>query len=384
MDILNIRHLLCYLALVPAAVDPVLDAKWGTDWPFSGLTTFAHLPTVKCLVDPEQAFDAAIIGVPFDTAVSYRTGARFGPRAIRAASSRQTKLSGFNIRAGINPYQSWATITDCMDIPVTPMNNELALEQMTAGFSELLEHPTAHPKLGGSTPKLVALGGDHSIVLPHLRALRKKYGQPISVIHFDAHLDTYNPTKYASGPQDSVGSGVAEFTHGTMFWMAAQEGLLSDTCIHAGLRSRIGGIDYSDYLDDSKQGFARISCDDIDEIGVKGIVQVIKNRIPKGAPVYISVDIDVIDPSAAPGTGTPEVGGWSTRELIGMLRRLTGLNIVGADVVEVAPSYDQAEITAWAGAQVAYELLTSIVMEKSPGGVKSDPSKNIHVNHNEL
>lgn len=384
MSLPFILKVLYCLRLAFAVVDPVLQEKWGTDWPFSGLTTFAHLPTEKCLVDPDFAFDAGIIGVPFDTAVSYRTGARFGPRAIRAASSRQTRLSGFNTRAGINPYQSWATIIDCMDIPVTPMNNELALEQMTAGFIELLGHPTVHPGVGGSIPRLVALGGDHSVVLPHLRALRKKYNVPISVIHFDAHLDTYNPSKYASGPQDSIGSGVAEFTHGTMFWMANQEGLLSDTCIHAGLRSRIGGVDFSDYQDDSKQGFARISCDDIDEIGVKGIANVINKRIPKGAPVYISVDVDVIDPSAAPGTGTPEVGGWSTRELIGIIRRLKGLNIVGADVVEVAPSYDQAEITAWAGAQIAYELLTSIIMEKSPSEVRSDPSRLGQPSHNEL
>lgn len=351
------------LATAARASDEELQKRWGQDWPFSGISTFAHLPSQKCLTNSSATFDVGIIGVPFDTAVSYRPGARFGPRAIRAASMRQSDLRGFNARAGFNPYQNWATLLDCADIPVTPVDNKLALIQMTEGFKELLSRPVAAPEKG-STPRLVSLGGDHSVVLPHLRALYEIYG-PISVIHFDAHLDTWVPTSYPSSWSDVADPGSGEFTHGSMFWMAHTEGLLSDTCIHAGLRTRLSGTDFRDYEDDSKQGFARISCDDIDTMGVDGIASKVLDRIPEGAPVYISVDIDVIDPSAAPGTGTPEAGGWTSRELIGLLRRVESLNVVGADVVEVSPGYDHAEITALAGAQVAYELVTNMVLQRT-------------------
>lgn len=337
-----------------------LQDKWGTDWPFSGINTFAHLETEKCLVNANAQFDIAVIGVPFDTAVSYRPGARFGPRAIRAASARQSSLRGFNARAGINPYQDWAKVIDCNDMAVTPVDNKLALRQMSEGFSELLSRSTVHK--GTKIPRLVTLGGDHSIVLPALRALHKHYGQ-ITVIHFDAHLDTWLPSKYPSSwESDDAG----DFTHGTMFWMASQEGLLNNqTCVHAGLRTRLSGKDFGDYDDDSKQGFARIHSDDIMTLGIDGIVEAILARVPETEPVYLSVDIDVIDPGMAPGTGTPEVGGWQTRELISILRKLESLNIIGADVVEVSPGFDHAEVTALAGAQVAYEIITNMV-KKGP------------------
>ena len=143
--------------------------------------------------------------------------------------------------------------------------------------------------------------------------------------------------------------------------MAATEGLIANgSSIHAGLRTRLS--DEDDNVNDDQQGFARISTDDIDEIGVKGIVEMIMNKVPEDYPVYLSIDIDVIDPGLAPGTGTPEPGGWTTRELIRILRGIEGLNVVGADIVEVSPAYDGAtEATALAAAQVAYEVLTSMV-----------------------
>lgn len=343
-----------------ASASLTLEEKWGTDWPFSGISTFAHLPTEKCLVSPDESFDIGVIGVPFDTAVSYRPGARFGPRAIRAASMRQTSLRGFNARAGINPYANWAKIIDCMDMPVTPVDNKIALTQMTAGYKELLKRPVAYTANGtDSVPRLITLGGDHSIVLPALRAYHDVYG-PITVIHFDAHLDTWLPSGYPSAWGDT------EFTHGSMFWMASQEGLLDkDHCVHAGLRTRLSGVDWADYESDDQSGFARIGSDEI--MGdVQGVVTKILDRVPKDVPVYISVDIDVIDPGMAPGTGTPEAGGWLTRELIQVIRGLSGLNIIGADVVEVSPAYDHAEITALAGAQIAYELITSMVQVGVP------------------
>lgn len=351
----------------------VLNRKWGSDWNFAGISTFAHLPAERCLVDFNTTYDVALVGVPFDTAVTYRPGARFGPRGIRAASMRQNRMRAFNARAGINPYQNWAEVIDCMDMNITPMDNVLALNQMTDAFNNLLAHNTTHSEFG-KVPRLVALGGDHSIVLPHLRALHAIHGE-ITVIHFDAHLDTWLPNKYPEGWEESLGSGIGIFTHGSMFWMASEEGLLSKHGVHAGLRTRLSGTDYEDYKDDKDQGFMRLTCDDIDDFGAEGIIKIITEHIPDNAPVYISVDIDVIDPGSAPGTGTPEVGGWSTRELIRILRGIGRLNVVGADIVEVAPAYDHAEVTALAGAQIAYELLTSMVMTRAESGIHADPSR---------
>ncbi|KAH7313339.1 arginase family-domain-containing protein [Stachybotrys elegans] len=335
-----------------------LEAKWGTEYGFSGIGSFAHLPYVKCLVDPSVQFDIAVIGAPFDTAVTYRPGARFGPRSIRHASSRQTSFRAFNPRANINPYMNWAKIIDCGDIPITPFDNNIAREQMTQAFEYLGRRQSVSalaPK-----PKLMTLGGDHSLTLPALRALKAIYGKPIRVLHFDAHLDTWNPLAYPSH------WGITEFTHGSMFWMANKEGLLynetSRASVHAGLRTRLTGSDWTDNEDDTSQNWVRFSADQIDEIGTAGIIDGIMSILGTEDPVYLSVDIDVLDPAFAPGTGTPEPGGWTTRELIRILRGIEGLNVVGADVVEVSPAYQNSgEETSLAAAQVVYELLSSMV-----------------------
>lgn len=338
-----------------------LEAKWGTDWAFSGISTFAHLKHVKCLTTPSELYDIAIIGAPFDTAVSYRPGARFGPRAIRAASARQTTFRGFNPRASINPYLNWAKILDCGDIPVTPFDNAQALAQMSAAFSELGARAPVSPLL--AKPRLITLGGDHSLSLPALRALKEVYGRPLRVLHFDAHLDTWHPAKYPS----QWATEQSHFNHGSMFWIAGQEGLLSNASsaapsVHAGLRTRLSGDGFGDYDDDDRQGWVRLSADDIDDVGTGGIVRTIMETLGTEDPVYLSVDIDVLDPAFAPGTGTPEPGGWTTRELIRILRGIEGLNVVGADVVEVAPAYQgNGEETALAAAQVVFEILSSMV-----------------------
>ncbi|KAF2447470.1 agmatinase, mitochondrial precursor [Karstenula rhodostoma CBS 690.94] len=346
-----------------------LQEKWGTDWGFSGVSTYAHLPHTRCLTQPETAFDIGIIGAPFDTAVSYRPGARFGPRAIRAGSARQTSFRGFNPRANLNPYTSWAKIIDCGDIPVTPFDNALALKQMSEAFVELGTRPSSEKSQASEStylhkPKLLTLGGDHSIALPALRALKQAYGKPVAVVHFDAHLDTWHPAKYPSAwidPDDEAPQSF--FNHGSMFWLAATEGLIANgSSVHAGLRTRLSGDDTTDYDDDSQQGWIRIATDDIDEIGVKGIIKSILDRVGTETPVYLSIDIDVIDPGMAPATGTPEPGGWTTRELIRILRGIETMNVIGADIVEVSPAYDSAaETTGLAAAQVAYEIITSIV-----------------------
>lgn len=345
-------------ALLVAASDPPHDVGaplseiWGEAWPFQGINTFAHLPTYNCLADREKQYDIALIGVPFDTAVSYRPGARFGPRAIRAASQRQTSLRGFNPRALYNPYKEWASVIDCGDMPVSPMDNKLAFEQMTVGFEELLfEHVLKNNT--EARPRYIALGGDHSVLLPHIRALHKLYGK-INIIHFDAHLDTWKPDKYPSYWHTEQ----LEVTHGLMLWKAYEEGLTTMNNVHAGLRTKLSGAE--DWEDDDEQGWLRLSADDVWLRGTDFIIDQILQRVPKDTPTYISIDIDVLDPGFASGTGTQEPGGLLPRELIHILRGIDSLQIVGADVVEVSPAYDYAEVTATNGAQVAYELITSM------------------------
>ncbi|KAK2606286.1 hypothetical protein QQS21_003334 [Conoideocrella luteorostrata] len=336
-----------------------LEARWGFEWSFNGIGTFAHLDHIKCLTNPQEQYDIAIIGAPFDTAVSFRPGARFGPRAIRQASARQTSFRGFNPRANINPYQNWAKIIDCGDIPITPFDNNVAREQMTQAF-KALGRGRPLSSLSKGKPKIITLGGDHSLALPALRSLNEIYGKPVRVLHFDAHLDTWDPAAYPSH------WGSTHFNHGSMFWMANQEGLLSNAStgqsVHAGLRTRLSGKDWTDNESDTAQNWVRFTADDIDDIGTQGIVDGIMAVLGTEDPVYLSVDIDVLDPAFAPGTGTPEPGGWTTREFIRILRGIEDLNIVGADVVEVSPAYQgQGEETALAAAQVVYEMISSIV-----------------------
>lgn len=308
------------------------------------------------------------LSTPLVQANNRHTGARFGPRAIRAASARQMSGTSYNTRAGINPYQSWAKITDCGDIPITPFDNGLAERQMYEAFLELGSRKPVHtpPKgsasIGAHHPKLVTLGGDHSVALPALRALYQIYRKPITVLHFDAHLDTWNPVRYSAYWQ----SEQTQFNHGSFFHKASREGLICNaTSAHAGLRTRLTGVDDGDYTNPGpEQGFIRVHADDIDELGPIGVVNAIMQRVglDPQQPVYLSVDIDVLDPSTAPGTGTPEPGGWTTREFIRILRGLEKLNLVGADIVEVSPAYDnKGETTALAAAQVAFEIITSMV-----------------------
>jgi len=198
---------------------------------------------------------------------------------------------------------------------------------------------------------ITSLGGDHTIVLPILRSLYKVYG-PISVIHFDAHLDTWGRWS----PQERI-------THGSFFYIAREEGLLSNTSVHAGIRCKM--IDEADLIQDEDVGFNVISTDDIDDIGIKEVIRRIRARIADN-PVYLSLDIDVIDPGLAPATGTPEAGGLTTREVKRIIRGLAGLNFVGADVVEVAPAYDHADITSIAAADIVHDFLSLFVSAEPP------------------
>ncbi|KAJ7443848.1 hypothetical protein FB451DRAFT_1568568 [Mycena latifolia] len=335
--------------------------KYGDqhDLAYTGPLSFMHLPYTKCLEDASQAFDIAILGFPFDTTTSYRAGARFGPQAIRLGSGggRQHTLSW-----GSSPFDLGARLMDCGDVPLSAFDNGKAIDQMEVAYSTLLERPVqgetksstaAMAKDGKEHPRIVTLGGDHTIVLPILRSLYKIY-VPISVIHFDAHFDT--------GSVEGR-TGQERISHGSYFTIAAEEHLMTNTSIHGGIRQKMGGKDMVEH--DESVGFAVISTEDIDDYGIQNVIKKIRERVGTG-PVYFSLDIDVIDPGMAPGTGTPEVGGWTTREVKRIIRGLAGLNFVGCDVVEVAPAYDHAEITARAAAGIVGDFLQMMQADVPP------------------
>ncbi|KAG0641444.1 arginase family-domain-containing protein [Tuber brumale] len=346
----------------------VLPGDGGTqaDSVFSGISTFGRLPYFPCLSSDEEKFDIAFLGAPFDTGTSYRPGARFGPSGIRQGSRRLNLYGGYNTLLSVNPFNSWARVLDCGDIPVTSYDNAYAIKQIEQGHYSLLSRTPAYgadegrkgPAKGGKVlPRIITLGGDHTIVLPILRSVKRAYG-PVSVIHFDSHLDTWVPKVFGGAPTEQ-----ASVNHGTYFWHAYKEGLLkNNTNIHAGIRTTLSGP--SDYENDAVVGFDLIEAHEIDEIGVGGIVKKIRERVGDGL-VYLSIDIDSLDPAFAPATGTPETGGWSTRELRAIIRGLDGLQLVGADIVEVAPAYDtNAELTTMAAADVLFEVMS--VMVKTP------------------
>ncbi|KAI0028839.1 agmatinase [Vararia minispora EC-137] len=351
------------------------DNDVTADSVFSGITTFAKLPWVKCLGSEKNVpFDIAFIGAPFDTATSYRPGARFGPSGIRAGSRRLTLYGGYNVPLEVNPFLAGLKIVDCGDIPVTPYDNAHAIKQIEDGHKELLHRvpasalpndtATGKPLVplsvdGKHHPRIITLGGDHTIVLPLLRSISSAYG-PISVIHFDSHLDTWKPSVFGGAPSEQ-----AAINHGTYFYWASKEGLIKNgSSIHGAIRTTLSGP--ADYENDDDAGFQRIEAREIDTIGTDGIIKKIRETVGE-SPVYLSIDIDSIDPAFAPATGTPETGGWSTRELRTILRGLDGLKIVSADIVEVAPAYDtNAELTTMAAADVLYEVIS--VMAKTPLG----------------
>ena len=307
---------------------------------YAGLGTFARIPLIESVPD----YDVAILGVPFDGGTSYRPGARFGPMGIRQASRHLRPR--FHVELDTAPLDE-IQVVDAGDVPCTPFNIEEAMQQI---------EDMARDVHGRAGRRIVTLGGDHTVALPMLRAAHAQHGR-IALIHFDAHLDTWDT--YFKAP----------ITHGTVFRRAFEEGLLAeDKSIHIGIRGPI--YDKMDLEDDASFGFRIIRAGDLDFLGVEGAADQIRQRVGD-APVYVSIDIDVLDPAFAPGTGTPEMGGLNSRELLHVLRRLDGLNIIGADVVETAPDYDHAEITCVAAATVAFDLVTLMSKTKVPSSVGS-------------
>ena len=296
---------------------------------YAGPSTFARIPELRDV----DSCDVAIIGVPFDAGTSYRPGARFGPQAVRQAS-RQLRTN-YHPNYDVEPFKV-QQVADAGDITCNPFNIDEAIKQIEDGATDLLN------KVGS----IVTIGGDHTIALPLLRAVNKKCGQPVALVHFDAHLDTWDT--YFGAP----------YTHGTPFRRAREEGLfLDDASMHVGIRGPLYSRD--DLKEDQDLGFKIIHCDDFQTQSIDQIVKRIRDRVGDN-PLYLSIDIDVLDPAHAPGTGTPEIAGMTSREMLNVLRGLSGMNLVSADVVEVAPAYDHAELTSTAAATIVYELINII------------------------
>lgn len=297
---------------------------------YSGIATFARLPRIE---DVPRA-DIAVVGIPFDSGVSYRPGTRFGPSHVRESSRL---LRPYNPAQDVSPF-AIAQVVDAGDIPVNPFD-------LTEAVTEV---ETAAIALGEQVQRIVTIGGDHTVALPLLRAVASKHG-PVAVLHFDAHLDTWDT--YFGAP----------ITHGTPFRRASEEGLIDLTAsCHVGTRGPL--YSKKDLEDDERLGFSIVSSEYIEEHGVEAGIARILQRIGD-KPLYVSIDIDVLDPAHAPGTGTPEAGGLTSRELLRILRALGAQNIVGADVVEVSPAYDHAQITGIAASHVVYELVSLLAAQ---------------------
>jgi agmatinase len=273
--------------------------------------------------------DAAAIGIPFDTATTFRAGARFGPEAIRSAS---VLLRPYHPALGIDVLEA-VSVVDYGDLPVAPGDTEGTYRRIEEGLAPIVE--------AGVFP--VVLGGDHSITLAELRALARQHG-PMALVQLDSHTDTWD--EYFD----------QRYFHGTTFKRAVEEGLIEpEASVQAGMR---GPLFAAADLDDARAlGFSVIPSEALRALGPDGYAAAVRERVGD-RPVFVSFDVDFLDPAFAPGTGTPEVAGFSTAEALALLRALRGIRLVGCDVVEVAPPYDGAgQPTAVAAANVALDLL---------------------------
>ncbi|MBB3772857.1 guanidinopropionase [Angulomicrobium tetraedrale] len=295
----------------------------GTVPRFAGLPTFMRLP----VAEPSEV-DIAILGVPFDLGTTNRAGTRHGPRELRNQSSLMRRVHHVT---GLSPYDR-ARVADCGDVIIDPFDLMRSLDLISAHYASV--------RAAGARP--LTAGGDHLISLPILRGLAED--GPVGLIQFDAHSDTY----------DSFFNG-SRYTHGTPFRRAIEEGLVDPKrFVQIGLRGAISDAGNYDYARD-----VGVRIIFIEELVARGVEDVMAEAraIVGDAPTYVTFDIDGIDPSQAPGTGTPEIGGFSTREAQAMVRLLDGLDIIGADLVEVAPPFDPSGLTALTGATILFELL---------------------------
>ena len=293
---------------------------------YTGIRTFARCP----YVESPAGVDVGVVGIPFDTATSYRTGARFGPEAIRAGSSL---LRPWHPPLAVDVFAG-RSVADLGDLAVTPGNAEKTAGQIASGLGPILA--------AGATP--IVLGGDHSIVLGELRAHAEHAGEPLALVLLDAHADTWD--QYYG----------ERYFHGTPFRRAVEEGLLvPERSFLAGMRGPLYAA--SDLGDARAMGFEIVTTDELRAMSPTEYARRVRERLRNG-PVHFSFDIDVIDPASAPATGTPEVAGLLPHEALAFIRALAGIRFSGFDVVEVAPPYDNAgQVTALLAANVAYEFL---------------------------
>ncbi|KAI7781384.1 arginase family protein [Diaporthe eres] len=358
------------LAWAPVRDDDI-DIVTGSQ--FHGLKTFGNLPYVNCFSDDEAQrqdakYDIAVLGAPFDTGTTGRPGARFGPQGIRIGSQRMFP-GATSVYTGEAPLQSWARVVDTGDVQTTWLDNTVALRQLDKAHRIVSGRPASNASVS-STPRILTLGGDHTTTLSALRSTHERWGD-VSVVHFDSHIDTWDPAVLGGGLSDYAG-----VNHGTFLHIAHEEGLIRNTSVHAGIRAPVMRPK-GDIRNDARCGFDIITARAIDKIGVDGIISQIKERVGD-SNVYISVDIDVLDPAYAPATGTAEPGGWTSRELLTILDGLAGLKVIGADVVEVAPAYDNpGETTVLAAAEVSLSLLTLMVDTPVQSKADKEASKQV-------
>jgi agmatinase len=301
---------------------------------FAGIRTYMRAPHVTDL----EGVDAVVYGIPFDTATSYRTGPRFGPEAIRSASAL---IRPYNPALGVNVVEA-LSLVDYGDLPVSPGDTERTYGQIEEALAPIVD--------AGIFP--VALGGDHSITLAELRALARRYG-PLALVQLDSHGDTW---------EQYFGQ---KFFHGTTFKRAVEEGVVDATAsVQAGMRGSLYGA--ADIDDAKDMGFTVLTTDELRELGAAAYGKLVLDTVGD-RPVFMSFDIDFLDPAFAPGTGTPEVGGFSTAEALAFLRALRGVKLAGCDVVEVSPPYDGPGMqTALAAANVVYDLLSLRAIAGAP------------------
>ena len=298
---------------------------------FSGIKTFMRLPHVQTTAD----IDFAVVGIPFDTGASYKSGARFGPTAIREASSL---IRNYNMTLDVNIFEHLSGV-DYGDVTVKPGFIHETYAEIEKGLQPLFD--------AGVVP--ICLGGDHSITLGELRAAAKKHG-PVALVHFDSHLDTWD---------DYWGM---KYTHGTPFRRACEEGLIDTKhSIQVGIRgSQYGPEDVQGSID---LGFEVITANELHRIGIAECIKRIQKRTGD-AKVFLTFDIDFVDPSMAPGTGTIEIGGFTGYESLTLVQGLKDTNIIGMDLVEVLPVIDPAGMTAFMAASLVYEVISILAVQK--------------------
>jgi agmatinase len=290
---------------------------------FSGISTFMRLPAAHLAED----LDIAVVGIPYDGGTTYRPGPRFGPRAVREQSAI---IRPWNPMLNLNPFEKWR-VGDCGDLSINPLSMDDTFGRITGQLDEFL----------AAGMRTACVGGDHSILLPVLRSIHKRFGK-VALVQLDAHNDTWSG--YFGSPH----------SHGTPVRRAVEEGLIiANRTLQVGLRGQVYSKDDFDF--GSKHGFQVITSEEFHRGGVATVKRALKNL--KGLPVYITLDIDVVDPAFAPGTGTPQVGGLSSAQALELVRSLRGLMIVGCDLVEVSPPYDNGSITSLLAANLLYELI---------------------------